>query len=154
MPLSDCPNFCWLRRILGLSTSIVLGLSSTDFGNVGNYSSLTWNFRFSNICWVISEFSVRILLAVFDISSRVRRGGLLLLLGVETSSSSGSLLGPASSYSCLGAGLDVVVGFIGVGVWPYVPVFHPWQHWQLLRVDGDIWDLVQRDQSIHLQTLE
>ena len=75
---------------------------------------------------MISGFSVRILLAVFDISSRVRRWGLPLSMGVVTGSGSGPLLGPASSCSCLGVGSDVAVGFVGVGVWACDLAFHPY----------------------------
>ena len=74
---------------------------------------------------MISGFSVRILLAVFDIFSRVRRCGLTVSIGVVTGSGSGPLLGPASCCSFLGVGSDVAAGFVGVGVWACDREFHP-----------------------------
>ena len=50
-------------------------------------------------------------------------------MGVVTGSgsSSGPLLGPASSCSCLGVGSDVAAVFVGVGVWACDLAFHPYK---------------------------
>ena len=74
---------------------------------------------------MISGFSIRILLAAFDISSRVRRYGLSVSIGVETGSDSGPLLGLTSYCSYLGVGSNMAAGFVGVGVWACVPAFYP-----------------------------
>ena len=68
---------------------------------------------------------MRILIAVFNISSRVRRWRPPLTIEVVTGSGSGPLLGPVSSCSCLGVDSDVAAGFVGVGVWACDLAFHP-----------------------------